>query len=95
MMRIIGTEKFTVFFCRTSLLSFLANPVYDKMTISRAAQIQKHPSLISTRKSVRISLSKAKPISTPIKALNSDETTITVCSDRCDKNQILSTFFSL
>jgi hypothetical protein len=77
MMRIIGTI-ITSYSSHNSLFVCLANPVYDKLTISRAAQIRMYKPAGYTRKSVQMNITREKPIITPLKAFNNEETIITV-----------------
>ena len=55
---------------------FLANPVYDKLTIARAGNFRK-PTTV--RKSVRIVVPKEQIIMPPIASLSRNESTTTVC----------------
>ena len=69
--------KFSFFFFvkKVFLLFFieiLANPVYDKLTISRAAQIRKQNSTILLKRS------RPRTFNTPLKSLSHDQTFIKV-----------------
>jgi hypothetical protein len=70
--------------------SFIANPVYDRLTISRAAHIRKHNPAEYIRSCTRLSRPKAKSMRTPLKSSNNEPTITTVNS----KNQISSVSLS-
>jgi hypothetical protein len=58
--------------------TILANPLYDKLTLSRAAQIRKHSSLESIQQSPQLNRSRERTARTPFKPEDIEKTITTV-----------------
>lgn len=76
MMRIIG--KVIEEYFRREFFALLANPVYDKLTLARAAQIGSHMSSKSARSARQLNRSRERTMIMPLKAHDLEQTTITV-----------------
>ncbi|CAF1597704.1 unnamed protein product, partial [Rotaria sp. Silwood1] len=72
-------------------MRIIANPVYDKLTFSRAAQIQKHHSDKYCCKSAQLTRPKKNTIPTSNKSLNSEETLITPLPTKNNTMRLKST----
>jgi len=79
MMRIIG--KFIELYLRNNFVisfTYLANPLYDKLTLSRAAQIRTHTPLESIQQSRQLNRSRERSTRTSFKPEDIEQTTTTV-----------------
>jgi len=76
MMRVIGKINSSYSINDIHFFWFLANPLYDKLTISRAAHIQKYNPVEYACKSIRLKRQKEKTIITSVKLFNSEETIV-------------------
>ncbi|CAF1000089.1 unnamed protein product [Rotaria sordida] len=65
----------------SKMMRIIANPVYDKLTISRAASIHKHSSTKSNRQSRQINRLKEKTMNLPSKSVDTEQTIITPLPD--------------